>query len=60
MLLRDWVTRELLTTRNRRFNLGLPIYPAATVIGWFNLDVFLALMLIMALIYLLPTPDMDA
>jgi hypothetical protein len=29
-----WVSRELLTTRNRRYNIGLPIYPAVTVIGW--------------------------
>ncbi|MDX6256977.1 MAG: potassium channel family protein [Frankiales bacterium] len=55
-----WVSRELLTTRNRRYNIGLPIYPAVTVIGWFSLPVFLAIMLTMATIYLLPTPDMDA
>jgi uncharacterized membrane protein len=55
-----WVNRDLLTLRNRRYNIGLPAYPVVTVIGWFSLHAFLIIMLIMALTYLLPTPDMDA
>jgi uncharacterized membrane protein len=55
-----WVSRDLLTLRNRRYNIGLPVYPVVTIIGWFNLDAFLVIMLAMAVTYLLPTPDMDA
>ena len=58
-LLQTWVTKELLSLRNKRYNLGLPIYPLVTVIGWFSLTTFLVINVIMAIIYLLPTPDMD-
>ena len=47
----------LLQVRNRRYNLGLPAYPLATVAGLASLPLFLALMLGLALLYLLPTPD---
>jgi uncharacterized membrane protein len=47
----------LLTVRNRRYNLGLFVYPIATAIGLLSVPLFLALMLGLALMYLLPTPD---
>jgi uncharacterized membrane protein len=58
-LLHTWVSEDVLTLRNHRYNLGLPIYPIVTVVGWFNLQTFLVINVIMAVIYLLPTPDMD-
>lgn len=58
-LLHTWVSKDVLTLRNHRYNLGLPVYPIVTVIGWFNLPTFLVINVVMAIIYLLPTPDMD-
>jgi uncharacterized membrane protein len=49
----------LLAVRNRRFNIGPFVYPVATAIGLVSAPVFLALMLILALLYLLPTPDVQ-
>ena len=54
------VTAELLEVRNRRYNLGLAVYPVATVIGLVSVPVFLVLMLALAFVYLLPTPDVRA
>ena len=51
------VTTELLVVRNRRYNVGLVVYPVATVIGLVSVPLFLVLMLALALLYLLPTPD---
>jgi len=51
------VTTELLAVRNRRYNVGLAVYPVATVIGLVSVPLFLVLMLALALLYLLPTPD---
>ena len=57
---RPEVTRELLAVRNRRYNLGLAVYPVATLLGLLNLPLFLFLMLALALLYLLPTPDVGS
>jgi uncharacterized membrane protein len=54
-----WVTPQMLELRTRRYNLGLPVYPLVTVIGWFNVPAFLVLNLLLAVVYLLPTPDTD-
>jgi uncharacterized membrane protein len=54
------VSPELLAVRNRRFNFGLAVYPIATVIGLLSVQLFIALMLALALLYLLPTPDASA
>jgi len=51
------VVPELLEVRNRRYNLGLAAYPVATVIGLLSAPLFLGLMLALAFLYLLPTPD---
>ncbi len=51
------VSRELLAVRNRRYNFGLAVYPIATLLGLLSVPVFLALMLALAGMYLLPTPD---
>ena len=51
------VTAELLAVRNRRYNTGLAAYPVATVLGLVSVPLFLALMLGLAVLYLLPTPD---
>jgi uncharacterized membrane protein len=51
------VTPELLAVRNHRYNLGLAVYPVATLIGLISAPLFLALMLGLAVVYLLPTPD---
>ena len=56
-LLRSDVSPELLAVRNRRYNIGLAIYPVATLLGLLSVPLFLALMLGLALLYLLPTPD---
>lgn len=53
------VTAGLLQVRNRRYNLGLPAYPIATVVGLANPILFLSLMLALAFFYLLPTPDVQ-
>lgn len=46
-----------LQVRNHRYNLGLAVYPVATALGLLSTPLFLALMLALALLYLLPTPD---
>lgn len=51
------VTAEALAVRNRRFNVGLAIYPAATLLGLLSVPLFLGLMLGLALLFLLPTPE---
>ena len=51
------VTPGLLRVRTKRYNVGLAVYPVATVIGLVSVPLFLALMLGLALLYLLPTPD---
>jgi uncharacterized membrane protein len=56
-LRRPEATRESLAVRNRRFNLGAPAYPVATLLGLLSVPLFLAVMLGLALLYLLPTPD---
>jgi uncharacterized membrane protein len=54
------VDARLLAVRNRRYNVGLAVYPIATLIGLLSVPLFLALMLGLALMYLLPTPDVGA
>ena len=56
---KPYVTRELLAVRNHRFNLGLATYPIATALGLLSVPLFFALMLGLAVIYLLPTPDVE-
>jgi uncharacterized membrane protein len=51
------VSPALLAVRNRRYNAGLAIYPAATLLGLISVPLFLGLMLALALLFLLPTPD---
>ena len=46
-----------LAVRNRRYNLGLPAYPVATALGLLSVTLFIALMLALAVMYLLPTPE---
>ena len=57
-LLRPGVTRELLSVRTTRYNLGLAVYPVATALGLLSVPLFLTLMLLLALLYLLPTPEL--
>jgi hypothetical protein len=54
------VTRASLAIRNRRFTIGLAVYPLATLIGLLSVPLFLGLMLALAVLYLLPTPDVRA
>src|SRR3954469_5950038 len=54
------VTTDLLAVRTFRYNAGLAVYPVATAIGLVSVPVFLVLMLGLALVYLLPTPDVRA
>lgn len=54
------VSAELLAVRNHRYNLGLLAYPVATALGLINPILFLVLMLALAVLYLLPTPDVQA
>ena len=54
------VSDDLLTVRNQRYNLGLAVYPVATAIGLISAPLFMAIMLALALLYLLPTPDTHA
>lgn len=56
-LVRRDVPAELLAVRNRRYNIGLVVYPMATLLGLLSVPLFLALMLGLAVLYLLPTPD---
>jgi uncharacterized membrane protein len=51
------VDRASLAVRNRRYNLGLPLYPIATLLGLIDVTLFMALMLALAVMYLLPTPE---
>jgi TMEM175 potassium channel family protein len=51
------VSDDLLAVRNQRYNVGLAVYPVATLLGLLNVPLFLALMLGLAFLYLLPTPD---
>jgi uncharacterized membrane protein len=51
------VSTQLLAVRNRRYNIGLAIYPLATLVGLLSVPLFFVLMLGLALLYLLPTPD---
>lgn len=53
------VTRALLEVRNRRYRVGPFVYPLATLIGLINAPVFIGLMLALAVLYLLPTPDVQ-
>jgi uncharacterized membrane protein len=53
------VTAKMLAVRNRRFNIGPFVYPIATLLGLLSAPLFLALMLALALLYLLPTPDVQ-
>lgn len=59
-LLREGVSRDLLAVRNRRYAIGLAVYPVATLLGLVSLTLFLAVMLALALLYLLPTPEVRA
>lgn len=56
-LQREDVSPELLVVRGRRYDIGLAVYPVATLLGLLSVPLFLALMLGLALLYLLPTPD---
>ncbi len=56
---KPYVTPAMLEVRNRRYNLGLAAYPVATAIGLLSVPVFLALMIALAIVYLLPTPDVQ-
>jgi uncharacterized membrane protein len=58
-LLRPGLDRHLLAVRNRRYTIGLAVYPVATLVGLLSLPLFLGLMLALALLYLLPTPESD-
>jgi uncharacterized membrane protein len=51
------VTPELLAVRNHRYSVGLAAYPVATALGLLSTTLFLGLMLGLAVLYLLPTPD---
>lgn len=53
------VNRDLLAVRNRRYNFGLPAYPIATGLGLLSTPLFLALILALAVMYLLPTPELQ-
>lgn len=51
------VTPGLIRTRTRRYIVGLVVYPVATAVGLLSVPLFLAVMLALAVLYLLPTPD---
>jgi uncharacterized membrane protein len=59
-LRRPEATRESLAVRNRRFNIGLLSYPVATLVGLVSVPLFLVLMFGLAVLYLLPTPEVRA
>lgn len=46
-----------LRSRHRRFNAGLALYPAVTLLGLLDVRIFLGGLLALALLYLLPTAD---
>lgn len=54
------VHRSLIEVRDRRYTLGLAVYPVATAVGLLSLTLFLVVMLALAVLYLLPTPDVRA
>jgi uncharacterized membrane protein len=56
-LRRPEATRESLSVRDRRFNIGLLAYPLATLVGLLSTPLFLILMFALAVLYLLPTPE---
>ena len=56
-LRRTEATRTSLAVRNRRFNVGLLSYPVATLLGLISVQLFLVLMFGLAVLYLLPTPE---
>jgi uncharacterized membrane protein len=56
---RPGVSLELLAVRNRRYNAGLAAYPLATLLGLLSAPLFMVLMLGLAGMYLLPTPDVQ-
>ena len=56
-LRRPDIDRQSLAVRNRRYNLGLPAYPVATLLGLLSETLFIVLMLGLAVMYLLPTPE---
>ena len=59
-LRRPEASRAVLAVRNRRYTIGLGVYPAATLLGLLSVPLFLALMFGLAVLYLLPTPDVRA
>jgi uncharacterized membrane protein len=59
-LRRPEATRASLAVRNRRFNVGLLSYPVATLVGLVSVPLFLVLMFCLAVLYLLPTPEVRA
>ena len=59
-LLRPEVSLEVLRVRTRRYNFGLGVYPVATALGLLSVPLFLVLMLAIAFVYLLPTPDVQS
>jgi len=56
-LRRPDVSLGLLSVRNARYNIALVVYPVATLLGLLSLPLFLALMLALAGMFLLPTTD---
>lgn len=54
---RPGVTRAQLSTRDRRYTIGLAAYPLVTLLGLISTPLFLVLMLALAFLFLLPTPD---
>jgi hypothetical protein len=48
----------MLAVRNQRFNFGPPTYVVATLVGLLNAYLFLGLMIALAALYLLPTPEL--
>jgi uncharacterized membrane protein len=56
-LQRPDVDMHAVDVRNKRYNVGLAVYPAATLLGLLSVTLFIGLMLALAVMYLLPTPD---
>lgn len=53
------ITIAHLRSRHRRFNAGLALYPVVTLLGLLDVRIFLAGLLALAFLYLLPTADSD-
>jgi len=53
------ITITHLRSRHRRFNAGLALYPVVTLLGLLDVRIFLAGLLALAFLYLLPTADSD-